>query len=110
MPETPWKMPKVSVGQIVLWNWNAGAHGPTPAIVLGVGDSSVSLCIHPTNVKDHVFRSGVRHRDDPWLHKNPQHDGGVWCLTERDQKLDTLIDDYEYKRQARRPTGLPGES
>lgn len=93
--EPDWKMPAVQVGQVVLWNWNRGSKDPSPAIVIGVGNTTVNLAVHASGIKDHTIKSGVRHQDDPFLRTMPSHDGGVWLLTPRDERINAMLVAFE---------------
>ncbi len=96
-----WTMPHVEVGQTVLWSWNGGAKDASPATVIGVGTGTVNLAVHVNGVKDHILKQGVRHQDDPFLRRAPNHDGGVWHLTPRDERINEMLVAFEYKRDAR---------
>lgn len=85
--------PPVAVGQVVLWSYGPNER-PSPAIVTAVGQGgSINCLCHVDNIKDHVLRTGVRHRGDPFVVGRPSHDSGVWDLTERDRKLDLILAD-----------------
>ncbi len=89
--EPKWLPPKVEVGDIVLWSDRGEAH-VCPAFVMKVGAAgSLTLSLHIDGMKDHVFRSGVRHQDDPWIQKSPEHSAGVWRLRLRDIAINELI-------------------
>lgn len=83
---------RVSVGQVVLWSYGPNER-PSPAIVTAVGQQGTINCLcHVDSVKDHVGKTGVRHRDDPFVKAHPAHDAGVWQLTPRDVAIDALLD------------------
>ncbi len=96
-----WTMPHVEVGQTVLWSWNGGKKDASPAVILMVGTSTLTLAIHATDTKDHVSKSGVRHADDPFLRRSPNNEGGVWRLTPRDERINEMLAAFEYKKDAR---------
>jgi hypothetical protein len=86
--------PKVEVGQTVLWS-----HGPddakkSPAVVAEVGNDSLHLICHIPHFRDHVFKTGVRHRDDPYLKTLVNSDAGCWDLTPRDKALNGLLEAF----------------
>ncbi len=89
-----WAMPHVEKGQIVGWAWTAGG-AVSPAIVLEVGQTTLNLSIHVSNVKDHVYKGGVRHKDDPFLKRTPDYQGGVWHVLPRDERIEGMLRDYE---------------
>jgi hypothetical protein len=106
--EAPWVMPTVQAGQIVGWAWTKGG-AVSPAIVLEVGACTLNLSIHVSNVKDHVYKSGVRHRDDPFLRRTPDYQGGVWQVLPRDEALDEMLAAFRAK-QAERAARTPSSS
>ena len=85
-----YEMPKVFVGQVVLWSYNTGSE-VSPAVVVGVGSRSLSLHVHVKDFKDHVIKTGTRHVTDPFLVKFPQHDGGCWRYNGFDEIIMALI-------------------
>ncbi len=99
--EEPWVMPKVEVGQIVLWAFNQVGTTPSPAVVMSVGRETVNLCVHTMQVKDHIFKTGARHKDDPWLRKNSQHDGGVWMKAPIQIRIEQMLAAFEAKQADR---------
>ena len=77
------KMPSVSVGDIVLF-WDRGVRlgAPMPAVVIKVNPSSVLLrCLGTLKSRD-----GVRHADDPMLKVGEQDANGSWDFADRGQK------------------------
>jgi hypothetical protein len=99
-----WVMPHVEPGQIVLWNFNPSERRllPSTGVVLKVGNGTINLALHTTDTRDHVFKTGARHRDDPWLLKNASHDGGVWQLTPRDERINRMLATFESPKIAGR--------
>lgn len=94
-PTLAYVAPKVTVGQVVLWSYGPGER-PAPAIVTAVGSGgSINCLCHVDSVKDHVQRTGVRHRGDPFVRSHPGHDSGVWDLTDRDKALDLVLADLD---------------
>lgn len=87
-----WTMPRVEVGQVVLWRYTKGDPRSSPALVLAVGNGTLNLAVHVDGVHDHVLKTGVRHAGDPFLDAHPLHDSGVWHSTMRDIQLDALLD------------------
>ncbi len=94
-PPKEWQMPTVEVGQLVLWTWNRSAERPSVGIVTAVGRETVNLSLHTENTKDHVFKTGVRNENDPFLQRSPEHDGGVWKLTPRDIAINAMLEEFE---------------
>ncbi len=93
--DAPFAPPKVEIGQVVLWSDGAEAKA-CPAVVLKVGTGGVlTLALHIDGIKDHIFRTGVRNQEDPWLRKFPEHRDGAWRLTERDIQLNRLLKENE---------------
>lgn len=104
-----YEMPKVYVGQTVLWSYNTGGE-VSPAIVVSVGSRSVCLHVHVKDVKDHVIKTGSRHVSDPFLVKFPQHDGGCWRFTEFDQLvLDRLSTVESYLEECEKAADVEDE-
>ena len=89
-----WQMPKVSVGMIVLWAWNKDSEA-SPAVVVKTGNRSIEVLVHVASLKDHVIKNGVRHIDDPFLQKFPQHDGGCWQQIEFNARILKLLENFE---------------
>lgn len=89
-----WKMPEIWVGMTVLWSYNTGGE-TSPAVVVSVGQRSVCLHVHVKDVKDHVIKTGTRHVGDPFLQRFPQHDGGCWRHTEFNERILSMLEDYE---------------
>lgn len=89
-----WQMPEVSVGKWVLWAWNRDSDS-SPAVVVKVGSRSIEVLVHVASLKDHVIKNGVRHIDDPFLQKFPQHDGGCWQDTPHNIRIDRLLKNFE---------------
>lgn len=81
-----YQMPKVRLGQVVLWSYSRDAE-KNPALVLKVGTDTLTLSLHIPYVKDHSQKSGVRHVDDPFLITHPAHDEGVWDFNEWDKEI-----------------------
>lgn len=79
-----YEMPKVYLGQIVLWRHGRQANEPAPAIVTRVGMNAVSVIIFPTESKVGITRDGVRYCTDPAL-ATVQSDAGVWDYTDGDR-------------------------
>ncbi len=104
--EAEWVMPKVELGQVVLWTWNAGAKPPSAAIVTGLGQRSINVHIHTEGLHDHAIKTGVRHKDDPFLRRS-QLDGGVWELTPRDVRINAMLAEFEAMRPASREIRQP---
>lgn len=98
--EPEWKMPRVELGMTVLWNWNRAGPMASTGVVIAVGEKTISLALHTTNTKDHTFRLGAHHKDDPWLKQNPNHEGGVWELTPRDVAINEVLAAFEAKKAA----------
>ncbi len=90
-PAQVFKMPAVALGQVVLWTYGPDGRDPCPAVVLSVGGRTVNLAVHVDGIKDHVLKTGVRHKDDPFLQTSPEHDSGVWDLTVRDRRIDAML-------------------
>jgi hypothetical protein len=91
--DVPFVPEPVSIGQVVLWSGGHGEGPASPAIVLKVGTGGVlTVSLHVDGVKDHKFPSGVRHVNDPWLRKTPEHTAGVWRLSDRDRRINALLE------------------
>ncbi len=89
-----WQMPKAKVGQVVLWSWNRDGE-KSAAFVVKTSPMAVELLVHVASLKDHVIKTGVRHVDDPFLYKHPEHDGGCWCHTEDHERFERLMANFE---------------
>ena len=89
-----WQMPKAKVGTVVLWSWNRDSE-KSVAFVMKAGTSAVELLVHVASVKDHVIKTGVRHVDDPFLYKHPEHDGGCWSHTKKHERIERLLKNFE---------------
>lgn len=85
-------IPKVEVGQIVLWTYGPEDVSACPAIVLKVGNTSLTLALVTDPNRSLMIRSGVRYYEDPFLATMPQHDIGCWKLTPRDRRIDALLE------------------
>lgn len=83
-PTKSFEMPRVHLGQIVLWRHARQASEPAPAIVTRVGQQALSVIIFPTESKVGITRDGVRHCTDPAL-ATIQSDAGVWEYTDGDR-------------------------
>lgn len=77
-------MPKLYLGQVVLWRHSRTSAEPAPAIVTRVGQSACSVLIFPVESKVGLTRDGVRHETDPDLARITS-DAGVWDYTEGDR-------------------------
>lgn len=100
--EPDWKMPKVEKGQVVYWYPSRMDKIPTAAVVIAVGEQTVNLALHTHLTKDHIFRDGVHHKDDPWLLLHAEHAGGSWTLTPRDEAINEMLAAFEAKKAAAR--------
>jgi|ERR1700682_5634799 len=87
-------MPKVKLGRIVLWSYTPDGE-KSPAVVVKVGARSIALNVIVDGVKDHVLKTGTRHKDDPFIIKFPQHEGGCWCDTEDWERTERLLLNFE---------------
>lgn len=87
-----WIMPKVYIGQTVLWRQDVGdMKQAEPAVVTLIGTGSISLSIIPCGSRAFVPKSAVRHYSDPQLKNVIAHDG-VWDYTEGDKQLQKILD------------------
>lgn len=75
------KMPKVALGDIVLWRHNRVSPEPAPAVVTGVGDRAISLSIVVPGSVRVIPKDGVRHDTDPEVDR-VLNEAGVWGYTE----------------------------
>jgi len=89
-----YEMPKVTVGQGVLWRHSASFdEPPAPAFVTAVYQDKIDCSIMVANCKYLMPKSGVRYITDPvipTLHPEAAGDG-VFELTERDRLIDGLL-------------------
>lgn len=85
--------PPVEVGQMVLWSYGPGER-PGAAIVIKVGARTIDVGVHHTSTTDHLNKTGVRHKDDPFLSQQPGHNAGTWDLTPRDKRINLLLDGF----------------
>lgn len=92
---TTFDKPPVEVGQIVLWRYGPLDKAAIPAIVCKVGNETLTVGLFTDSNKTLILKSGVRHRNDPFLNAMPQHDLGCWDLTPRDERLNAMLADYE---------------
>lgn len=80
--DNSWRMPKVSLGDIVLFSTDCHSFSkPAVAFVTQVGDTTINLAtLTQAGV---VWQSSVHHRSDPALHgDHGWHDLGVWDFTD----------------------------
>lgn len=91
-PPRAFAPPAVEVGQVVLWSFGPGSgEVPGVAVVTKVGSTSINCCVHHESTRDHINKTGVRHKDDPFLKDMPLHSAGCWDLTPRDKRVDALL-------------------
>lgn len=83
MPE--YKMPPVSVGQVVLWfPYGDKEQGKFAALVTAVGPETVCVAVHDPQMRDHLIRDGVRHASDPRCKEAERNECGLWSYTDHD--------------------------
>jgi hypothetical protein len=79
-----YKMPKVGVGDVVLWHPDGdSATAPWPIVVTMVGPRT----INGMPVGSNQERLGIRHVDDPSAQDFEFREGGAWEHTELTQTL-----------------------
>lgn len=84
------KMPEVSVGQVVVWyNGNQGDKG-TPAMVTKVGDRSLSVSVLLENASGFMCKSGVKHIKDPAVTDHDKNKVGFWEHTKQTKDLEAF--------------------
>jgi len=71
------KMPKVSVGDIVYW-FPPGRHTPAPMTVVRVGDRSIEGHADIPNNNWKVCKVNIRHKSDPELSVYDAENEGTW--------------------------------
>lgn len=86
--------PKVELGQVVLWSQDGGASG-TPAIVTKVGTKTLSLAVIAESYTNFLTRSGVRHVSDPDRKRGSNAEDGLWDLTARDKRINSVLEGLE---------------
>lgn len=70
------------IGKIVLWYPSGDPKTrPCPATVLQVGDEALSLAIVQENIRNTVFKDGVRQVGDPKANDNDKMENGLWDYT-----------------------------
>ena len=88
-PKTVWKMPKVQIGQIVLWYRNGlKTMKPQPAVVEEVGACN-NINLVPLLRREMIVAS--RHIDDPSLRDNDRLLAGAWDLTDETKAIRELL-------------------
>lgn len=82
MDSTEWAMPKVRIGDVVLFSKDYKTFdSPTPAFVTGVGDTTIS--VSAITQAGMMWHASVHHKDDPALHgDHGWQDLGVWEFTD----------------------------
>lgn len=82
MASTEWSMPKVRVGDVVLFSTDYHTFdAPTPAFVTAVGDTTI--CVSSITQAGLMWHPSVHHKDDPALHgDHGWQDLGAWDFTE----------------------------
>lgn len=106
-------MPRPKVGQPVVWYAKGlrNDKGGDIGIVVRVEDHSLAI-----RIASGRFVSGVKHVDDPRLHKNhAQRENGAWGYTDydikRDEEMQELRDrlDAQVKQMLGQMNGLKGQ-
>lgn len=85
----PSQMPKIGLGEAVLWRHVPGDE-PAAAIVTKVGRDAISVIIFPTESRAGVPKDGVRHSTDPQF-VTMRNEGGCWDYTAERAAVNELV-------------------
>lgn len=99
-------MPKVNVGQVVMWMHSPGSPA-APAIVTAAYRDMIDCSVLVKDCKYVMPKTAVRYVTDPiWPTLHPEAAGdGVFELTERDRMIDGLLRDFYPKDSKKFPEG-----
>jgi hypothetical protein len=89
--EQPYVMPKVYLGQWVIWYAAPGSEG-APACVTKTGSRHLTLAVVVPGFQSLSTPDGVLHISDPQVKKFLENDAGVWDYSDWDKYLLSVID------------------
>ncbi len=91
-PPPAYEMPKVFLGDVVVWHIDRTGGPTAAAIVTGVANESVSLAILYPGYHNADPKEGVRHKDHPDQKAIDNSEVGCWDYTDRHRDVELSIE------------------